>query len=135
MADSKEREPDENPDLSPPPPVTPPVTPPKAEKTGWIEGYMKQSMGLPDDVAKTRPEEGKTLWSYAGLGLQFAGATALFAVMGYAIDRRFGTTPWGLVSLSMVGVIGGMYLLIKESLKDNTTAPRPPKSPGIGKKK
>src|SRR4051812_6875687 len=116
MADSKEPRPDEErPDL--------PLVPPHDEKGGWIEGFMRQSTGLPEDVAKTKPhEEGKTLWSYAGLGMQFAGTAALFAVMGYALDRQFGWTPWGVVSLTMVGVTGGMYLLVKESLKDNLDA-------------
>src|SRR4051812_26401225 len=105
MADSKEPKPEEKPDLSPPPPSAPP----EPEKTGWIDGFMKQSMGLPSDAAKTRAAEDKTLWSYAGMGLQFAGTAALFALMGYALDRQFHTTPWGIVGLSMAGVIGGMY--------------------------
>jgi len=90
---------------------------------------MKQSTGLPEDSKpEVKTDEGSSLWSLAGLGLQFAGTAALFALMGYALDRQMGWSPWGMISLSMVGVIGGLYLLIKESLKQNPDATR--KSPG-----
>ncbi len=90
-------------------------TPPKKE--GWIEKLAERSAGLPSDqVAKEDP--GKSPWSYAGKGLQFAATTALFALMGFYADRRFGWTPWGLVGFSMLGFVGGLYLLIKDALNE-----------------
>ena len=37
--------------------------------------------------------------------------------MGYLLDREFGWSPWGLLVLTLIGMIGGLYLLIKEALK------------------
>ena len=90
------------------------------KKVGWIEGLAKRSTGLPEDVSRKESKKGeKSPWSYAGLGIQFAGSIALFAWFGFELDRKMGWTPWGLVSLSMIAVIGNLYLLIKENLKDD----------------
>ena len=53
---------------------------------------------------------------YSGIGLELAGATAGFALLGYWIDGRFGTKPWGLVGGLIIGLVGGLYNLVKESL-------------------
>lgn len=87
-------------------------------KKGWVEKFAERSTGLPSDKPANQ-DQGKSPWSYAGKGLQFAGTTALFAFMGYYLDRRFGWTPWGTVGLAMVGFIGGLYLLIKDALTED----------------
>src|SRR3954447_7878035 len=96
---------------------------PKREKdrpVGWIGGLANRSTGLPGDTSdKPKPEREKSPWSYAGMGLQFAGTTAVFAFIGLYLDRRYGWSPWGTVTLSMVGVVGGLYLLIKDALNEN----------------
>src|SRR4051812_14940335 len=130
MADPQETPEDETSNLPPTPPADPGLPQRKPEKSGWIDGFMKQSTGIPDDSPKFKADDGKTLWTYAGLGIQFAGTIVLFAVMGYFLDRRFGWTPWGVVSLTMVAVIGGLYLLIKESLKDSFPPTDPRKRGG-----
>ena len=92
----------------------------KPEKLGWTEGLAKKSTGLPGDVTpKDKPASDPSAWKYAGLGLQFAGTVGLFVLMGYALDRQMGWTPWGLVSFTVISVIGGLYLLIKELMKAN----------------
>ncbi|HVT81706.1 MAG TPA: AtpZ/AtpI family protein [Phycisphaerae bacterium] len=88
----------------------------KDKIVGWIDNLAQRSAGLPQD--RPAKEKGKSPWSTAGKGLQFAATTALFALMGWWLDRRFGWTPWGTVGLSMLGFIGGLYLLIKEGLTD-----------------
>jgi F0F1-type ATP synthase assembly protein I len=52
---------------------------------------------------------------YSGVGLELAGATAGLALLGYWIDRRFGTTPWGFVGGVIIGIVGGLYNLVRES--------------------
>jgi ATP synthase protein I len=97
------------------------------QKVGWIEGLAERSTGLPGTSRATKPNpEEKSPWRYAGLGLQFAGTSLLFVWFGYMLDNWMGWTPWGLVSLGMLGVIGGLYLLIKEVIKEN--ADEPPKA-------
>jgi len=93
----------------------------KEPKGGWIAGLAKRSAGLPDTTAplKREEEQEKTLWSHAGAGLQFALTTALFALMGLYVDRHWNTSPWGILGLATLGFVGGLYLLIKDALKEN----------------
>jgi ATP synthase protein I len=52
---------------------------------------------------------------YSGVGLELAGATAGLALVGYWIDRRFGTPPWGMLGGVVIGIVGGLYNLVRES--------------------
>jgi F0F1-type ATP synthase assembly protein I len=53
---------------------------------------------------------------YSGAGLELAGATAGLALIGYWIDRRFGTTPWAILAGVVIGIVGGLYNLVKTSM-------------------
>lgn len=53
---------------------------------------------------------------YSGVGLELAGATGGLALLGYWIDRHFGTTPWGILGGVTIGIVGGLYNLVRESL-------------------
>ena len=53
---------------------------------------------------------------YAGIGFEFVAALAVFAFIGYWVDRKWDTGPWGLVGGAVLGLVGGMYNLIRESL-------------------
>jgi F0F1-type ATP synthase assembly protein I len=54
---------------------------------------------------------------HSGVGLELAGATAGLAFVGYWIDRRFGTQPWGILGGVIIGLAGGLYNLVRESLE------------------
>jgi F0F1-type ATP synthase assembly protein I len=54
---------------------------------------------------------------YSGVGLELAGATAGLAFVGYWIDSKYGTGPWGILSGVLIGIVGGLYNMVKESLK------------------
>ncbi len=53
---------------------------------------------------------------YSGVGLELAGATAGLALVGYWIDGKFGTKPWGILIGVVIGIVGGLYNLVRESL-------------------
>ena len=53
---------------------------------------------------------------YSGVGLELAGATAGLALIGYWIDSRYATGPWGLLAGVVIGLVGGLYNLVRESL-------------------
>ena len=53
---------------------------------------------------------------YSGVGLELAGATAGLALVGYWVDGRFHTSPWGILIGVVIGIVGGLYNLIRESL-------------------
>jgi ATP synthase protein I len=54
---------------------------------------------------------------HTGLGLELAGAVAGFALLGYWVDRHYATKPWGLVGGVVLGFVGGLYNLVKQSLR------------------
>jgi hypothetical protein len=96
---------------------------PQAE--GWIEKLAQKSAGLPE-APKAGPQKQadddkkSSAWKYAGIGIQFAGTVGVMAYGGYAIDQWQG---WkgnpALITGVVIGVIGGLYLLIKEAMKAN----------------
>jgi F0F1-type ATP synthase assembly protein I len=95
----------------------------EVSSSGWVERLAQRSTGLPEEPSRNERMEPKggdsSLWRMAGLGIQFAATVAIFAWMGNALDRRMGWSPWGLVSLCLIAVIGNLYLLIKESMRQD----------------
>jgi F0F1-type ATP synthase assembly protein I len=59
---------------------------------------------------------------HSSVGLELAGATAGLALVGYWIDGRFGTQPWGILGGVIVGLVGGLYNLVRESLQASREA-------------
>lgn len=63
------------------------------------------------------PSKSKSNWArFYGIGIELAAAVAGFTLLGYWIDRHFGTAPKGLLICVGLGLIGGMYNLIRSSL-------------------
>lgn len=62
------------------------------------------------------------LWRYFGIGFELAGAVLVLMLIGYGIDHWLGTDPWGLVSGAIIGLAGGLYNLIKTTIRDNDDA-------------
>jgi F0F1-type ATP synthase assembly protein I len=54
---------------------------------------------------------------YSTVGLELAGAIAGLAFLGHWIDGRFGTQPWGILGGVVIGLVGGLYNLVRESLE------------------
>ena len=54
---------------------------------------------------------------YAGMGLEFAGAVCGFCLLGWWIDHHWQIEDhWGLLICALLGLIGGMYNLIRQAL-------------------
>lgn len=89
----------------------------------WMGDLAKRSSGVPpagghDEAPREElRKEGSSAWRFAGLGFEFAGTVGLFAYFGFWLDRHFGWAPWGTVTLVLIAVIGNMYLLIKEAMR------------------
>jgi F0F1-type ATP synthase assembly protein I len=52
----------------------------------------------------------------SGLGFELVAAVGGAVALGYWWDRHFGTSPWGIVGWGAVGLVGGLYNLIRQSL-------------------
>lgn len=87
------------------------------------------SAGLLDRFGARSREEGYTppmpggkkdrpSWlRYGGIGVEFAAAVAGFTLAGYWIGGRFGRSRSGLLIGAVLGIVGGGYNLIRESLQ------------------
>lgn len=61
-----------------------------------------------------------------GLGSELLGALAVGAVPGWWIDKKFHTSPWGILVGVMVGICLGLFQLIRStSQRQNGGAKRP----------
>ncbi len=56
-------------------------------------------------------------WRYAFLGTQLAVSVLAGIFIGWKIDSRFATAPWGAVIGAFVGIAGGLYAFLRAVLK------------------
>ena len=57
--------------------------------------------------------------TYLGLGLEMAVGVGLGYLVGNWLDNKFGWGDRGMITGTLLGVAGGMYLLIKTALAAN----------------
>lgn len=51
--------------------------------------------------------------SLAGMGLDLAASVGVGLLLGWWIDRRFETGPWGVLICSSIGIIGGLLNFVR----------------------
>jgi F0F1-type ATP synthase assembly protein I len=54
----------------------------------------------------------------AGMGMELVATILVACLLGYWIDRRFDTGGWGLIVLAIIGIVGGLYNLIRQSVHE-----------------
>lgn len=80
------------------------------------------------------PERQKSSWTNAGVGMsqgwsilvELGAIIGLFAFIGYRLDRLFGTKPWLLAVLMVIGYAGGVYhvwISVKRRAEADETKP------------
>lgn len=52
----------------------------------------------------------------SSMGFELVGALLGFGAVGYVIDQHYGIAPRGLVTCIVLGLIGGLYNLVKQAL-------------------
>lgn len=60
----------------------------------------------------------------ASLGFDFAAAVLGFTLLGYWIDLRYDSQPWGVLSGAILGLVGAMYNLIRGALNASRGGPK-----------
>ena len=74
---------------------------------------------------KGRPGQGDTDgeirvgWKMGGLGMEVAAQVAAGALLGWLYDRWQNTAPTGLLVGSVIGIVVGLWSMIKGALKLN----------------
>ena len=74
---------------------------------------------MPDDVTPPRrPKRGKyqKLAELTSLGLVLPSSIAVGMIIGYLLDKLFGTHPWLLGAFTLLGIVSG-FLSLWQSLK------------------
>lgn len=64
---------------------------------------------------QSRPVGGARL---AGLGMELAATLAGACLLGYWIDWHFGVSPWGLIVCALIGIVGGLYNLVRQAMRE-----------------
>lgn len=65
---------------------------------------------------KRGPQAGPSLWRLASLGIDLAAAVGGFTLIGWLADRHWGVFPRYTITGAVLGLIGGMYNLVRQSL-------------------
>ncbi|MCB9851145.1 MAG: AtpZ/AtpI family protein [Phycisphaerales bacterium] len=65
---------------------------------------------------------GPSLWGLAGMGFDLAAAVAGFTLIGWWADSHWNTSPRYTVVGVVLGLIGGMYNLLRRALKASKDA-------------
>lgn len=62
------------------------------------------------------PHDRRPWLRLANAGFELAAAIGGFVLVGYWVDRHFGVGPWGVLTGALLGLVGGMYNLVKGAL-------------------
>ena len=68
-----------------------------------------------------RPDPTSDPKKFMGSGLELVGALGLFLAVGYFADQKFGTKPWCMIIGAFVGIVGGLYRLIRQVTGEGLT--------------
>jgi F0F1-type ATP synthase assembly protein I len=63
------------------------------------------------------PKENRPPWlRLASSGFELAAAVLGFTAIGFWVDRHYGSHPRGVLIGALLGLVGGLYNLVRESL-------------------
>jgi ATP synthase protein I len=112
----------------------------RAEERGSAPGLAAKRLGsgwgsdrMPEEPKPSTRSDSSWI-RLSSIGFELAAAVAGFTLAGYWWDRHFGTSPWGLLIGVVLGLVGGMYNLIRQSLlASRSTGSGTGKSKGDGR--
>lgn len=122
------------------------VKPPNAKRTPDPEkrGSLTSDLGeriarlQAERQAENRPDGGAAAKYNASavargfrLASEFVAAIIVGAALGYGVDYLFGTAPWGLIILLLLGFAAGVLNVIRATAEMNAAAPAPPDVPSV----
>jgi len=70
------------------------------------------------------PERREGWLKLANSGVELAAAVGGLTLLGYWVDRHFALRPWGVLCGALLGLVGGLYNLVRSSLAASREAAR-----------
>lgn len=64
-----------------------------------------------DDRARPEPSALATILRYSGLGLEMGTAVGLGVLLGWWLDGRLGSSPWGLLAGVALGFASAVWMI------------------------
>lgn len=85
---------------------------------GEVGGPSADTMAEPSRRNTRGNAKGQASWTrLAGVGFELVAGVGAFVLVGYWWDRHFGSSPKGILVGAVLGLIGGMYNLIRQSIR------------------
>lgn len=82
----------------------------EALKVGLTEKRRRRSKLL-GDIDNQEPKTGYAL--AVKISSEFIAGITVGAILGYGVDRYFGTSPWGLIVLLLLGFAAGVLNVLR----------------------
>ncbi len=73
-------------------------------------------MHVPND------SDASELWRLSGLGIELTASIAGMALLGFLLDKWWGTLPWMLIACLAMGFVGGGYNFIRQAVRLNKSS-------------
>ncbi|NLX12358.1 MAG: AtpZ/AtpI family protein [Phycisphaerales bacterium] len=71
-------------------------------------------MKAPKPIKGLSPE----VMRLANVGVELAAAVIGLSLLGYWIDYQLKTGPWGLLICAILGIVGGLYNLVRKAVRE-----------------
>ena len=107
----------------------------KPEKlTSDLAARIRRARGdRPAQAAADRMREGETMGWGRGFRLasEFVAAIVVGALLGWGVDSLFGTMPWGMIILLLLGFAAGVLNVVRATAELNAQAATKPMPPPV----
>lgn len=81
-------------------------------------------MPYPDPSPEASDAARQRLWRLSGMGMTLLGYIVGVALLGYLLDRWWGTLPWATVVGAALGTIWGMVDFVRQAMRASGEASR-----------
>lgn len=65
------------------------------------------------------------------LASEFTAAIIVGGALGYGADRIFGSAPWGMIILLLLGFVAGVLNVVRSTSELNAATAAPPNTPAV----
>ena len=75
----------------------------------------KRPQAAPDPSTRPRTDGPSALGQAMTISTEFVAGVIAGGILGWIVDHVFGTKPWGLIVLLMLGFVAGVYNVMRAS--------------------